>query len=53
MACSFPWFFPFRFLSRAHLKTTVYAIEVSDVQDWQQRTQNDFQIIRTTPAVFQ
>jgi hypothetical protein len=36
-----------------HLKPTVYAKEVSDVQDWQQRIQNGFETVRTTPGIFQ
>ena len=36
-----------------HLKSTVCATEVSDVQDKQQRKQNGFDMIRATPGIFQ
>jgi hypothetical protein len=38
---TFPWFKPLRFLSLEHLKPTVYAAEVNDVQDLQQRILNE------------
>jgi hypothetical protein len=40
---------PFDFYLRRYLKSAVYAAEVSDVQYWQQRTQNGF----VRPGVFQ
>jgi len=45
MACSLPWF---KFLALhlwGHPKSTVYATEVSDVQDLQQGIQNGFDMI--------
>jgi hypothetical protein len=36
-----------------HLQSTVYATEVSDVQNFQQWTQNGFEMIRATPGIFQ
>jgi hypothetical protein len=35
------------------LKATVYATEVSDIQDLQQRTQNGCEMNRATPGSFQ
>jgi hypothetical protein len=36
-----------------HLKSTVSATKISDVQDLQRRTHNVFEVIRTTPGIFQ
>jgi hypothetical protein len=35
-----------------HLKTTVYATEVSDFQDFKQLTQNGFDMIGSTRDIF-
>jgi hypothetical protein len=44
---------PLDFYLWEHLKPTVCTTEVSDVQDWQQRIQNGFEMVRTTPGIFQ
>jgi hypothetical protein len=36
-----------------HLKTSVYATEVGDLQDLQQHTNNGFNLIQMTPGIFQ
>jgi hypothetical protein len=36
-----------------YLKSSVYATEVSDIQDLEQRLQNGFEMILTTPGIFQ
>jgi hypothetical protein len=36
-----------------HLNSTVYAAAISDVHNLQQRIQNAFETIRTTPGIFQ
>jgi hypothetical protein len=46
-------FIPLHFYLWAHLQSTVCATEVSDVPDLQQRVQNGFETIRTTPGIFQ
>ena len=49
--CS-PDFSPLHFYLWRHLRSTVCATEVSEVQDSQQRIQNGFDMIRTTPGKF-
>ena len=44
---------PLYYYLQEHLKPTVNVTEVSDVQDWQQRTQNGLEIVRATPRIFQ
>jgi len=36
-----------------NLKPTVYATEVGDIQDLQQRIQNGFEKVRATPGIVQ
>jgi hypothetical protein len=47
-----PDFSPLHFYLWRHLKSTVRATEVSEVQELQQRIQNGFDMIRTTPGIF-
>ena len=46
-------FNPLDFYFWWYLKSTLYATEVSDVQDLQQRIQNGFKMIRSIPRIFQ
>lgn len=52
-ACFFPSFKSLRFLPLKTSESTVYATEVSGVEDLQQGTQNGFEMIRTAPGIFQ
>ena len=44
---------PYYFYLWGHLQSTVCATEVSDVQNFQQWTQNGFEMIRAKPGIFQ
>jgi hypothetical protein len=44
---------PLDFYLWAHLKSTFWAAEVGDPQDWQQRIQNGFEMIRKTSGTLQ
>jgi hypothetical protein len=50
MACALPSFKCLRFYLPGHLKSTVYATEVSDIQDW---IQHVFEMPRKMPGIFQ
>ena len=44
---------PLDFYLWAHLKSTFWAAEVGDSQDWQQRIQNGFEMIRKTSGTLE
>ena len=45
--------YPLDFYLWAHLQSTAYATEISDVQNLEQWIQNGFEMILTTPGIFQ
>jgi hypothetical protein len=52
MFCFFPYLYPLDFYIWKPIKSTVYALKVTEFQDFQQRTQNKFYMIGSTTYIF-